>query len=32
MANHRYLTDPAAINRMIAAGWLLEGTAFCTPP
>jgi hypothetical protein len=32
VANHRYLTDPTAIDRMIAAGWLLEGTAFCTPP
>ena len=30
-ANHRYLTDQTAIDRMIAAAWLLEGTVFCTP-
>jgi len=27
--NHRYVTDPALIEQMTAAGWTREGTAFC---
>jgi dienelactone hydrolase len=30
-ANHRYLTDPQEIDRMVAKGWLVEGTVFCVP-
>lgn len=28
---HRYVTDPADVDFMRAAGWLLEGPVFCTP-
>jgi hypothetical protein len=27
--NHRYVTEPALIEQMTAAGWTREGTAFC---
>ena len=30
-ANHRYLTDPAAIEATVAMGWLVEGPVFCVP-
>jgi len=30
-ANHRYLTDPAAIEATVAKGWLVEGPVFCVP-
>jgi hypothetical protein len=30
-ANHRYLTDPAAIDATIARGWSVEGPVFCVP-
>jgi hypothetical protein len=30
-ANHRYLTDPAAIDATVAKGWLIEGPVFCVP-
>ena len=25
--NHRYMTDPAALDAMIAQGWIMEGEA-----
>ena len=31
-ANHRFLTDAAAIQTMVAKGWLVEGPVFCVPP
>lgn len=31
-ANHRYLTDAPEVERMVAKGWLVEGTVMCTPP
>ncbi|HSV20140.1 MAG TPA: hypothetical protein VLR71_17120 [Casimicrobiaceae bacterium] len=30
-ANHRYLTDPAAISATVARGWSVEGPVFCVP-
>ncbi|HEY1328998.1 MAG TPA: hypothetical protein VGI14_18825 [Casimicrobiaceae bacterium] len=30
-ANHRYLTDPAAIEATVARGWSIEGPVFCVP-
>jgi len=30
-ANHRYLTDAAAITATQAAGWSIEGAVFCVP-
>ena len=30
-ANHRYLTDPAAIEATVAKGWSIEGPVFCVP-
>jgi len=30
-ANHRYLTDPAAIDATVARGWSVEGPVFCVP-
>jgi predicted dienelactone hydrolase len=30
-ANHRYLVDPAEVQRMAARGWLVEGPVFCVP-
>jgi len=30
-ANHRYLTDPQEVERMVARGWLIEGPVFCVP-
>jgi len=30
-ANHRYLTDSAAIEATVARGWLIEGPVFCVP-
>lgn len=30
-ANHRYLTDPAAIDATVARGWSIEGPVFCVP-
>jgi serine protease len=29
--NHAYTADPAKRNALVAAGWMAEGTAFCTP-
>jgi hypothetical protein len=31
-ANHRYVTDPAAISATVARGWSVEGPVFCVPP
>ena len=31
-ANHRYLTDPATVDAMLAKGWIVEGPVFCMPP
>jgi serine protease len=31
-ANHRYLVDANEVQRMVAKGWLVEGTVMCTPP
>jgi predicted dienelactone hydrolase len=31
-ANHRYLTSHSEIHATVAAGWLLEGVVFCSPP
>jgi serine protease len=28
-SRHRYVTDPALVAPMIAAGWVLEGTVMC---
>jgi len=30
--NHRFVTDPAVVVEMQAAGWILEGQVFCAPP
>jgi dienelactone hydrolase len=30
-ANHRFLTDPAAIEATVARGWSIEGPVFCVP-
>ena len=30
-ANHRYLTDQAAIDATVARGWIVEGPVFCVP-
>jgi predicted dienelactone hydrolase len=30
-ANHRYLTDAAAIDATVAKGWSVEGPVFCVP-
>ena len=30
-ANHRYLTDRAAIDATVARGWSIEGPVFCVP-
>jgi hypothetical protein len=30
-ANHRYLTDAAAIDATVARGWSIEGPVFCVP-
>ena len=30
-ANHRFLTDPAAIEATVARGWTIEGPVFCVP-
>jgi hypothetical protein len=30
--NHRYTTDPAVYEAMLAKGWLPEGVHFCAPP
>ncbi len=29
--NHRFLTDPAAIEATVARGWMVEGPVFCVP-
>jgi hypothetical protein len=31
-ANHRFLTDAATIEVMLARGWSIEGPVFCVPP
>jgi len=30
-SRHRYVSDPALVAPMIAAGWVLEGPVFCAP-
>jgi len=30
--NHRYATDHAVIDTMVAQGWVEEGVAICVPP
>jgi hypothetical protein len=30
--NHRYATDHAVIDTMVAQGWVDEGVAICVPP
>lgn len=30
-SNHRYTTDAATYNQMVAAGWRAEGVVFCAP-
>ncbi len=30
--NHRYTTDKALYQAMLAKGWLAEGVHFCVPP
>jgi dienelactone hydrolase len=30
-ANHRYVTDPAAMSATVARGWSVEGPVFCVP-
>ncbi len=30
-SNHRYATDPAIYQQMIAQGWIGEGVALCLP-
>ena len=31
-ANHRFVTDAATLEGMVARGWLVEGPVFCVPP